>query len=230
MTGVVAVMSGYGVQRGAAFVPPSGTGSTTTYTTGGYTYGLYTFTSSGTFTVGQAGSYDVIIIGGGGGGSTGLRIGGQFGTNVYDRTGFAGQYVSQTQSLAKASYSVTVGQGGTGAYWYYDSSFASYRTTYPTSGTLSRFNSVTAAGGATNNYGADSGFQTSAITGTSYYYAQNPYHSSGTANWTPRTPRGYYGDGGDGGKGAPPLPNQLGGATDAENGQNGVVFIRWLIS
>jgi hypothetical protein len=230
MTGVVAVMSGYGVHRAAAVVPPSGTGSYTTYTSGGNTYGLYTFTSGGTFTVGQSGSFDVVIIGGGGGGSTGQRLGGIFGTNIYDRVGIAGDFISQTQTLAKGTYSITVGQGGTGAVWYYDGSvYMSYRNTSPTSGTSSSFNGLTANGGGTNGY-ATGGSSSSSITGSSYYYAQTPYHATGTTDWTPLTPRGYYGDGGDGGKGAPPLPNQLAGATNGQNGQNGVVFIRYQIS
>jgi hypothetical protein len=230
MTGVVAVMAGYGPHRAPVIVPPSGTGTYATYTVGGNTYGLYTFTSNGTFTVNTAGSYDVVIIGGGGGGSTGLRVGGQFGTNIYNRSGYAGGYVAQTQSLAAGSYSVAVGTGGTGAVWNYNSNFASYQNTNPTSGTSSSFNSVTAAGGATGNYGYDTSYHSLDITGTTLYYAQNPFHTTGTADWTPQFPRGYYGDGGDSGKGAPPISNQLGGATNAQNGGGGVVFIRYQIS
>jgi hypothetical protein len=233
MTGVVAVMAGYGPHRAPVIVPPSGTGSYSTYTSGGNTYGLYTFTSGGTFTVNTAGSYDVVIIGAGGGGSTGLRVpSNRFGTNIYDRTGFSGQYVAQTQTLSAGSYSVAVGTGGTGAVWNYNSNFRTYQNTYPTSGTSSSFNGVTAAGGGTNNYGVDTSYHSSDITGATTYYAQNPIHTTGTADWTPQTPRGYYGDGGDGGKGAPPsdLTNTLGGATNAYNGGNGVVFIRYQIS
>jgi len=98
-----------------SYVPPSpptgvvATGGTvTTYTTGGTTYKVHTFTSSGTFNVTSGGPVDVLLVGGGGGGGyyLGAQVGGGGG-------GGGGQVVYQTGvSVSLGSFPVTVGSGG----------------------------------------------------------------------------------------------------------------------
>ena len=78
-------------------------GTTSTYSSGGFTYQIQTFTSTGTLTVANSGVVDVLVVGGGGGG--GGRIGGG---------GGGGQVISVTSYfLNSGSYSVTVGAAGT---------------------------------------------------------------------------------------------------------------------
>ena len=64
------------------FAQTSG-GTITTYTSGGVTYQMQTFTASGTLTVGSSGVVDALIVAGGGGG------GGHTG-NISDGGGGAG--------------------------------------------------------------------------------------------------------------------------------------------
>ena len=82
------------------------TGGTITYS-GGYT--IHTFTTSGTFTVTQAGSIQYLVVAGGGGGGSGQdgnRVGGSAG---------GGGYRNGTAIANATSYSITVGAGGAGA-------------------------------------------------------------------------------------------------------------------
>jgi len=229
MTGVVAVMSGYGVHRAAAFVPPSGTGGYySTYTSGGNTYGLYTFISNGTFTVNQSGSYDVLVIGGGAGGSAGYWFS-YNGSSTYGQGGYAGDYVAQTQTISPGTYSVTVGTGGVGIVWY-NAGGGIYNYYNPTPGTSSSFSNITASGGAVGDGTGRKQAYLSAITGTSTYYAQDPTNYNQTYAWTPQSPNGGYGNGGQGGYGNTHdlAPNTYG--TNGQNGSGGVVFIRYQIS
>lgn len=79
-------------------------GTETTYTDGGVTYKVHTFTTSGTFSVSQGSTnVDYLIIGGGGGGG-----------NPYGGGGGAGGYRTGTASVTVGDYTVTVGGGGSG--------------------------------------------------------------------------------------------------------------------
>jgi hypothetical protein len=230
MTGVVAVMSGYGIHRVAAFVPPSGTGSSTTYTDGGHTYGVYTYTANGTFTVSQTGSYDVLVIGAGGGGSAGYWFS-YNGSSSYGEPGYAGEYVAQTQTITPGTYTVNVGIGGIGIVWYDAAPPSGYYNYHnSTAGTSSSFNGITANGGNTGDQTSRGQYYLSAIAGTSTYYAQDPTNWNQTYSWSPRTPNGGYGNGGQGGYSNTHnfAPNTKG--TNGQNGGNGVVFIRYQIS
>ena len=76
-------------------------GTTTTYSSGGLTYQVQTFTGSGTLVVANCGVVDVLVIGGGGGGGMGAGAGGGF--------------YSQQVFFPAGSYTVSVGAGGSGA-------------------------------------------------------------------------------------------------------------------
>ena len=79
---------------------PAATGQ---YTDAGITYDYYTFTSSGTLTVGTAGYADVLIVASGAGGGSGQGGGGG-----------GGGVIAQQVFLDAASYTVTIGAGGAG--------------------------------------------------------------------------------------------------------------------
>ena len=83
----------------AAVSSPAATGQ---YTSGGFTYDYYTFTSSGSLVVDKAGLADVLIVGGGG-------AGGYF----YGGGGGAGGYLYAASTyLSATTHTVTVGAGG----------------------------------------------------------------------------------------------------------------------
>ena len=91
--------------NGTAFIPlnelASG-GIITSYTTGGTTYRLHTFVSSGTFTAFQTLSADVFVVAGGGSGG-----------NYYAGGGGAGGLIWKTgYSLTANTYDLVVGAGG----------------------------------------------------------------------------------------------------------------------
>ena len=105
-------------------------GTITSYTDGGITYDVHTFTGSGTFNVTGGGSVDYLIVGGGGGG------GGSTGGG-----GGAGGFVTGTTTVTDSTaYTITIGIGGAGG----------IATTSPyrgTNGGDSIFAGVTAVGG-----------------------------------------------------------------------------------
>ena len=78
-------------------------GTETTY--GNYT--VHTFTASGTFTISQAGSADIIVVAGGGGGT---GSGNQWGGGG----GAGGVVVCTNKFLSAQSYPIVIGSGGTG--------------------------------------------------------------------------------------------------------------------
>ena len=97
------ITAGPGVRIGGEIITATG-GTISTYTSGGITYRLHTFTSSGTFGVSAGGgSVDYLIVGGGGGGGY-LEAGG----------GGGGYVLSGSQSVSITNYTVTVGTGGAG--------------------------------------------------------------------------------------------------------------------
>ena len=83
----------------------SATGGTeSTYSSGGVSYKVHTFTSSGTFTADASGSVDVLMVAGGGGG--GFQVGGG---------GGAGGLLYGTISVSAQAYTINIGNGGGGA-------------------------------------------------------------------------------------------------------------------
>jgi hypothetical protein len=82
-------------------------GTETSYTSGGNSYKVHTFTSSATFSVeGAAGNVDILIVAGGGG--TGA-------TQYHNGGGGAGAVlVASNYSLSIGEYAVTIGAGGAG--------------------------------------------------------------------------------------------------------------------
>lgn len=101
----------------AVDVPPPAVGGTVTEVDfGGSIYRVHTFTSGGTFTVSDAISADLVIVGGGGGGATQHAGGG----------GAGGVLVSNSQTMAPGTYTITVGAGGLGNTGYNNSPFYLY--------------------------------------------------------------------------------------------------------
>jgi hypothetical protein len=80
-------------------------GTATTYTSGGVTYNVHTFTSSGTLTVTSSGLVDVLVVGGGGGAGVDYGSGGGGGGALIEKGGVF---------LEGGSTTVTVGAGGAG--------------------------------------------------------------------------------------------------------------------
>ena len=82
-------------------------GTESTYSSGGVSYKVHTFTSSGTFTAEASGSVDVLVVAGGGGSNTGRNDG------AWDGGGGAGGLRYLTSQAATAqSYTITIGGGG----------------------------------------------------------------------------------------------------------------------
>jgi hypothetical protein len=84
----------------------SATGGTeTTYSSGGVSYKVHTFTSSGTFTAEASGTVDVLVVAGGGSGGGGYYSGGGAAGGAYMETGVA---------VTASNYLATIGAGGAG--------------------------------------------------------------------------------------------------------------------
>jgi hypothetical protein len=81
-------------------------GTVTTLTQNGVNYRVHTFTSSGTLSVTQSGSVEVLVVAGGGGGGGSTAGGGGAGGVIYN---------SAYQLTSVANVTVTVGAGGAGS-------------------------------------------------------------------------------------------------------------------
>jgi hypothetical protein len=165
----------------------------TVSTSGAYT--LLTFTGSGNFTI-TAGSKscDILAIGGGAGGYYGstVNVSNSESTNGIGGGGGggAGRYNYLTaQTLTTASYTVTIGAGGSAGATFY----GSYANA-PTAGGTTLFGSVTTATGG--SIGGD-GYGSSGYLGGGYGGTSGNGYAGGTA------PNSYgYGGGGGGSAGA----------------------------
>ena len=117
-------------------------------------YSVFTFLSSGTFTVTKGGFVSVLIVGGGGNGGNNVGGGGGGGQVVYFDT------VSNPMTITSGSYNVVVGNGA-----------PAYVSASSISGSSS-FNSITANGGG-NGVGATNSTPTSGGSGggAGYYIA-----------------------------------------------------------
>ena len=125
-------------------------GTITSYTDGGITYDVHTFTGSGTFDVTAGGSVDYLIVGGGGGGGGGTGGGGG-----------AGGFVTGTTTVTDSTaYTITVGGGGAGG-----TTSSPYRGA---NGDDSIFAGVTAVGGGGggSNYPTSPGFTDPSVGGS----------------------------------------------------------------
>jgi hypothetical protein len=89
----------------SAAMQVSATVSPTTTSVSGQSYKVYTFLSSGSFTITGQGTMDYLIVGGGGGGGSDMGGGG----------GAGGYLAANTQAVTTGTYTVTVGDGGSGA-------------------------------------------------------------------------------------------------------------------
>ncbi len=164
------------------------TGGTITYS-GGYT--IHTFTTSGTFTVTQAGDVEYLVIGaGGGGGGADNQVAGGGGAGAFrTATGFA---------VTVQGYTITVGAGGSGGVGINDGG----------DGGDSTFSTITSNGGA--------GGQVQTSSGTS-----NGNASGSGAGWTGTTggTGGAYGNDGGAGTGGGASNSAGGGGGSSGVGQ-----------
>jgi len=99
--------AGSAVPTAGRFAQCSG-GTVTTYSSGGVTYEVHTFTASGTLTVASSGVVDVLVVGGGGG--SGSSNG--YNSNKAGGGGAGGFLYATSAYLPGGSYSVVVGNGG----------------------------------------------------------------------------------------------------------------------
>ncbi len=109
-SGAISMSNLYGKSR---FIIASG-GTETTYSSGGATYKVHTFTSGGTLTVSNAGtsgfnSIDYLIVAGGGSGGKGWYSSYEF---TGGGGGGAGGVLASSTTQAAGSYGVSVGSGG----------------------------------------------------------------------------------------------------------------------
>jgi hypothetical protein len=73
----VTLNAGVDIPAAGRFAQISG-GTYTTYSSGDISYGVHTFTGSGTLTVASSGVVDVLVIGGGGSGASGRILWGRW--------------------------------------------------------------------------------------------------------------------------------------------------------
>lgn len=98
-------------------IPMNASGGTiTTYTSGGTTYRVHTFTSNGTFTVNTlgstAGNIDVLLVGGGGKGGSTYGSGAGF-REIGAGGGGAGGAIFTSTTVTTTSYNLVIGSAGT---------------------------------------------------------------------------------------------------------------------
>ena len=128
------VLQNYGATRGRFqfYGAYANGGTVTTLTQNGVNYRVHTFTSSGTLSVTQSGSVEVLVVAGGGGGGGSTAGGGGAGGVIYN---------SAYQLTSVADVTVTVGSGGVGSRKNDDG------TPNNTNGNNSVFGLLTAIGG-----------------------------------------------------------------------------------
>ena len=200
----------------------SATGGTeSTYTSGGVTYKVHTFTSSGTFTAGSSGSVDVLLVAGGGAGGHRHAGGG----------GAGGVIASANKSLYAGSFTIVVGGGGYTA-------FGGVDLTGPSGSNTTAFGLTAVGGGGggpNNNNGVSGGSgggggERSTSGGSGTAGQGNSGGGSGSS--------GYGGSGGGGGAGASGTNGSSGGGAPgngsgdnlaAANGGSGIVIIRYAV-
>jgi len=152
-------------------------GTETTYSEGGVTYKVHTFTSSGTFTANGAGNVEVLVVaGGGGGGSSAYASGGGGGG------GAGGLVYNASFSVSSGQHNVVIGTGGApGAAGARESG---------SNGTDSTFSTIAATGGGGGATTGINGFAGGSGGGAGYNgYSTVYYGGSGVA--------GQGNDGGD---------------------------------
>jgi hypothetical protein len=228
--------------------PPTG-GTVTTYSSGGTTYKVHTFTSSGTFIVPSSIIVDVLIVGGGGSGGVGTQ-------SYYSGGGAGGGgqvvYING-YNVNPASYSVTIGDGGTntGGVSYNGNPSSVFSSTAvggnhgsdvasgKTGGSSGSGYSGGSGGnffggggggggagangtnGATNTQGGNGGIGLAYdISGTSVYYGGGGGGSAAQAGVIPRDTQGLGGLGG-GGNGVPPGDPRSDGVPNTGGGGGG---------
>lgn len=179
-------------------------GTVSTYTSGGKTYEVHKFTSSGTLSVtnpygiGQALSADYLLVAGGGGG------GSRSGASGWGGGGGGGGVISGTASLATGtSYTIAVGAGGASGTNGGDSTFYGYTASGGGAGGAGSWGATTSP--AKGNDGGSGGGGSVGSPGGNGITGQGKNGSAATALSTP------YFAGGGGGAGAAGNTNGTGG-------------------
>jgi len=164
----------------------SATGGTVT-TVGGYR--IHTFTSSGTFTAGDSGAVDVLVVAGGGGGGSTYHGGGG---------GAGGFRESSAYTVSPTAYTITVGAGRPGG-------VAGLPGDTGIAGNNSVFSNITSlGGGGGSSYGDSAATSGGSGGGGAQNYITGASGTSGQGNNGGNAPSGvsWAGGGGGGGKGA----------------------------
>ena len=172
-------------------------GTESSYTDGGTTYKVHTFTSNGDFVAAASGVVDVLMVGGGGGGGGGYYGGGGGGAGGF-------KYFSQ-RTLAAATYASVIGSGGA----------------VQVSGTDTTFDGQTALGGGRGGDTAQNG--TAGGSGGGGGSGHSPFRpgGAGTANQGNQGGRGYDSPGqaaGGGGGGASAAASDASGPSGTAGG------------
>jgi hypothetical protein len=208
-------------------------GTVTDYESGGTKYRVHSFLTSGVFNVEDAITVDYLCIAGGGGGAQGYRAGGA-GAGGYINSvdgetsggGQAGSAVAALSCSARGSYTITVGEGGTGGYQNGVTPAAHYGNNGQNSSISGTgISTVTAIGGGgagggwtIHTPGANGG---SGGGGGSWNISSNNNGGTGTANQGYAGGAGYDGNvqcgGGGGGAAGVGQPAGAGG-TDGDGG------------
>ena len=168
-------------------------GTISSYTSGGTTYNLHVFTTSGTFEISQSKSIDYMIIGGGGGGGS---LGGG---------GGAGGYLSGAFSAQGATaYPIVIGGGGASG------------TSNATNGVNTTALGFTAYGGGRGGYHVSGGTSVGGASGGSGGGGSDNNNSYGPGSFT-------TGQGNSGGNGSPTYndSNRGGGGGGGSNASGG---------
>jgi hypothetical protein len=205
----------YGATRGRfqSYQAYANGGTVTTLTQNGVNYRVHTFTSSGTLSVTQSGSVEVLVVAGGGGGGNNHAGGGGAGGLIFDNS----YYVINNQSIA-----VTIGAGGTSPV---------LNTSPVTNGNNSVFGTLTAIGGggggsrndSNNNSPGNNGGSGGGGGGSQDIYTGNHVPGNGTSG---QGNNGGYGINilGGGGGGASAVGTVGAYNSTGGNGGNGIQF------
>ena len=208
--GIGSQSAGVGFTTLLTYTNASGGNTVSTYSSGGFNYKYHVFTGSGTFVVSAVGTsnlVDFLVLAGGGGGGKQHSPGGGGGsggyrTSMLGETSGRGSSAESRLSVSVASYSITIGGGGSGG--------NNLPSVAGTVGGSSIFSSITSSGGGTGEGNSNGGSGGGAAYGYGLGYGTSGQGGDGASS------AGYRAGGGGGASGG-------GSAGNGGNGNSSLI-------